>query len=159
MPRPPIADVIEVEQLLARYAVAMTQNDVETVVSEVFTPDVTYISFCTTYTLPDFPVLAAAFLKVPFPLWALVLDPVGDTGIGHPRLKGRSARVVVTMGMPALFYRWYYRGHSLKSLERNILRFCGIAPVRHTLIGLVEGSDARRRRWLARIQHLGERGR
>jgi putative NADPH-quinone reductase len=32
-------------------------------------------------------------------------------------LAGRSARIVVTMGMPALFYR----AHSVKSLKRNIL--------------------------------------
>jgi putative NADPH-quinone reductase len=41
-------------------------------------------------------------------------------------LKGRSARIVVTMGMPAFFYRIFYRAHSLKSLKRNILEFCGI---------------------------------
>jgi hypothetical protein len=27
------------------------------------------------------------------------------------------------MGMPAAVYRWFYRAHSLKSLERNILGF------------------------------------
>ena len=30
-------------------------------------------------------------------------------------LSGRSARVVVTMGMPAIIYRWYFRAHSVKS--------------------------------------------
>ena len=39
------------------------------------------------------------------------------------------------MGMPALVYRWYFRAHSVKSLERNILGFVGIAPVHETLIG------------------------
>lgn len=70
-------------------------------------------------------------------------------------LKGRSARVVVTMGMPGLFYRWFYRAHSLKALERNILAFCGIAPVRDSVIGLVEGSAKRRDKWLATMQKLG----
>ena len=50
-------------------------------------------------------------------------------------LSGRSARVVVTMGMPALIYRWYFRAHSVKALERNILGFAGIAPIHETLIG------------------------
>ncbi len=40
------------------------------------------------------------------------------------------------MGMPALVYRWYFRAHSVRSLERNILGFVGIAPVNETLIGL-----------------------
>jgi putative NADPH-quinone reductase len=74
-------------------------------------------------------------------------------------LAGRTARIVVTMGMPSLFYRWYYRAHSLKSLERNILAFCGVRPVRAEVVGMVEGiSDARRRRWLKRLNLLGRSG-
>ncbi|MBC7454282.1 MAG: NAD(P)H-dependent oxidoreductase [Massilia sp.] len=56
-------------------------------------------------------------------------------------LAGRSARVVVTMGMPALLYRWYFGAHSVKSLERNILRFVGLKPVSDTLIGRVGRTD------------------
>jgi putative NADPH-quinone reductase len=88
---------------------------------------------------------------------------IGDTRDAHglPRklLTGRSARLVVTMGMPALVYRWYFRAHSLKALERNILGFVGIAPVRETLIGMVEGlSDEQRARWLERLTALGAEG-
>ncbi len=75
------------------------------------------------------------------------------------RLAGRSCRVVVTMGMPALVYRWFFGAHSLKSLERNILRFVGIGPVRESLFGMVEqASPARRAGWLARMRRFGERG-
>ena len=83
-------------------------------------------------------------------------------GKGLPKklLKGKSARIVVTMGMPALFYRFVYRAHSLKSLEHNILAFCGIAPVRATLVGMVEGmSPARRNAWLVKMQRLGRSAR
>jgi putative NADPH-quinone reductase len=73
-------------------------------------------------------------------------------------LKGRSARIVVTMGMPAFFYRIYYRAHSLKSLKRNILEFCGISPVRTTVIGMVEGRKDAREAWLARLAVLGVQG-
>ncbi|MES1264840.1 MAG: NAD(P)H-dependent oxidoreductase, partial [Variovorax sp.] len=58
-------------------------------------------------------------------------------------LTGRSARIVVTMGMPALIYRWFFRAHSLESLERNILKFCGIGPIREMLIGNVEDAAER----------------
>jgi putative NADPH-quinone reductase len=71
-------------------------------------------------------------------------------------LLGRSARVVVTMGMPALVYRWYFRAHSVKSLERNILGFAGIAPVNETLVGSVgnlKPQDAQN--WLAKMRRLG----
>lgn len=71
-------------------------------------------------------------------------------------LAGRSARIVVTMGMPAFWYRWYFGVHGLKSLERNILGFCGIRPIRATLIGTVESlSDAGHADWLARLRALG----
>ena len=63
---------------------------------------------------------------------------------------------MVTMGMPALVYRWYFRAHSVKSLERNILGFVGIAPVHETLIGLtgdMKAADAAK--WLAKLKQLG----
>jgi putative NADPH-quinone reductase len=69
-------------------------------------------------------------------------------------LRGRSARIMVTMGMPAFFYRIFYRAHSVKSLKRNILEFCGVSPVRTTLIGMVEGRPAARVAWLARVAKL-----
>ncbi len=74
-------------------------------------------------------------------------------------LKGRSARIVVTMGMPAFFYKWFFRAHSLKSLERNILGFSGIGPIKASLIGMVDGmSDKQRAGWLDTMRALGEQG-
>jgi putative NADPH-quinone reductase len=73
-------------------------------------------------------------------------------------LAGRSARIVVTMGMPALFYKLYYRAHSLKSLKRNMLEFCGLSPVRATVIGMVEGRKDAREGWLTRLAVLGNEG-
>jgi putative NADPH-quinone reductase len=79
---------------------------------------------------------------------------------GKKELGGKSAHVIVTMGMPAPVYRWYFRAHSLKSLERNVLKFCGIAPVRATIIGMVEaGGPERHRRWLEKVRALGRRAR
>ena len=73
-------------------------------------------------------------------------------------LKGKSARVVITMGMPAFIYRWVFHAHSLKSLQRNILQFCGIHPVKTSLIGLVEDKNpGRRKDWLGKMRKLGVR--
>ena len=47
----------------------------------------------------------------------------------------KSARIVMTMGMPVSIYRFWYGPHALKLLKRNILNFIGIKPVRETLIG------------------------
>jgi putative NADPH-quinone reductase len=117
----------------------------------------------------------AGHLVLFFPLWlgdmpALLkgfLEQVARPGFAFERegssaaftrkgLSGRSARVVVTMGMPALVYRWYFRAHSVKSLERNILGFVGIKPVHETLIGGVGNlNEESARAWLAKLRRLG----
>src|ERR1700757_756367 len=75
-------------------------------------------------------------------------------------LAGKSARIIVTMGMPAWFYRWYFRAHSLKSLKRNILRSCGLNPVRSCVVGTVETmSQAAGGNWLLKAQGRGIRAR
>jgi len=63
------------------------------------------------------------------------------------------------MGMPALAYRWYFRAHSLKSLERNILGFVGFGPINETLIGMVDKlGEAGVAKWQARMRKLGRDG-
>ena len=81
------ADVIELQQVLARYAVGMTQDDLEAVM-EVFTPDGTYSAFGDTYTLEDFPTLVAAAPKGLFLTGTpeLHLDHEAGTGTGSQTL-------------------------------------------------------------------------
>jgi hypothetical protein len=83
----PAAEIIELEQVLARYAVGMTRDDVEAVM-EVFTPDGTYSAFGETYALADFPTLVAAAPKGLFLTGtpAVDLDPEQGTGTGHQTL-------------------------------------------------------------------------
>ena len=120
-------------------------------------------------------IVSAQHLVIVFPLWhgtmpALLkafLDQVMRPGValeyrkhGFPRglLAGRSARLVVTMGMPALIYRWYFRAHGVRGLERSVLRFAGMAPVRETLLGMVEAANAAKRQgWLDRMRDYGRR--
>ena len=101
-------------------------------------------------------ILWAQHLVVVFPLWlgdmpALLkafLEQALRPGFafshrahGFPEmhLKGRSARLIVTMGMPALVYRWFYFAHGVKNLKRNILSFVGFRPVRDTIVGGLGG--------------------
>lgn len=104
------------------------------------------------------PALLKGFLeKVARPGFAVPKADAGHKGHKWKRLlAGRSARIVVTMGMPVLLYRWYFGAHILNSLERNILGFCGIGPIRESLIGLVEAAnDTRRKKWLEKMRSLG----
>lgn len=105
--------------------------------------------------LGGMPALLKGFLEqVARPGFAFGADEA--PGKARRLLGGRSARVVVTMGMPALIYRWYFRAHSLKALERNILGFVGIAPIHETLVGMVESiDDAERQKWIAKLRALG----
>jgi len=80
-----IADLTEIQQVLARYAVGMTKDDIESVMA-VFTPDGSYSAFGDTYSLADFPRLVEAAPKGLFMVGppAIVLD--GDTGTGEQPL-------------------------------------------------------------------------
>ena len=80
----------------------------------------------------------------------------GGIPFANKALTGRSARVVVTMGMPAMMCRWYFRAHSVKSLEPDILGFTGISPMHETLIGRVgQLTDAAAKKWLVKPQQMG----
>lgn len=105
------------------------------------------------------PALLKGFLEqVLRPGFAYALG--ARAGLPRKLLKGRSARIVVTMGMPALFYRLFYRAHSVRSLERNILAFCGIGPIRTSLVGTVDGMSPKDRAvWLGKLKTLGRRAR
>lgn len=107
--------------------------------------------------LGDMPAVLKAFLEqVARPGFAFHKE--AENPFAAKALTGRSARVVVTMGMPALIYRWYFRAHSVKALERNILGFIGIAPVHETLIGMVAGLKPEAvAKWEERMRKLGSK--
>jgi len=105
--------------------------------------------------LGTMPALFKAFLE------QVLRAKLNSDGEGNPvawrkLMQGTSARIIITMGMPALFYRVFYRSHGLKVLSRNILSTIGVGPVRSTLFGLIENvSQAKRMKWLDKVQKLG----
>lgn len=74
-------DLVEIQQLLARYAVTITQGDIEGLTA-VFTPDGTYSAFGETYSLERFPVLVEAAPKGLFLTGTPVIELTGDTASG-----------------------------------------------------------------------------
>jgi putative NADPH-quinone reductase len=94
--------------------------------------------------LGSMPALLKAYLEqVMRPGFAFAYGK--KNGLPRKLMTGKTARIVVTMGMPSLFYRLYYRSHSVRSLARNILGFVGFKPVRVSLIGNVESTKTRAR--------------
>ncbi|RFB76456.1 NAD(P)H-dependent oxidoreductase [Methylovirgula sp. 4M-Z18] len=105
--------------------------------------------------LGDVPAYLKAFLEqVARPDFAFA--PGSSYPTAGP-LKGKSARLIVTMGMPAFVYRWFFFKHSVTSLKRNVLELVGIRPVRETIIGMVETTD--HEKWLKSIKSLGQAAR
>ncbi|HXP92360.1 MAG TPA: NAD(P)H-dependent oxidoreductase [Candidatus Binatia bacterium] len=106
--------------------------------------------------LGDVPALLKGFLEQTFrPGFAFTYGgPFGAKKL----LKGKTCRLILTMGMPAFVYRWIFRSHSVKSMQRNMLAFCGIKPVGATIFGGVERAKERRRdKWLAHVRELGRK--
>jgi putative NADPH-quinone reductase len=119
---------------------------------------------------------AADHLAIFYPLWlgampALLkawLEQVMRPDVAMPHdhaapgkglLKGKSARIVVTMGMPGFIYRWWFGALTLKSLEQNILAFVGIGPVKDTVIGSIAArSEADRKALIGKLRGLGRDG-
>lgn len=80
-----------------------------------------------------------------------------DSGTaGNPKraLSGKSARLIVTMGMPAIAFRVIFGGYGEKAFERGILRLSGVWPVRKTYFGAVELSERHRDNCLATVRRL-----
>ncbi|MBY0085576.1 NAD(P)H-dependent oxidoreductase [Brevibacillus sp. M2.1A] len=73
-------------------------------------------------------------------------------------LTGKTAHLIVTMDTPSWYNRLIYwqAGHLV--MKRNILKFCGIKPVKVTEISGVNASaEEKRKKWLEKVKQLGER--
>jgi len=80
----------------------------------------------------------------------------GESKWPKKMMKGKSVRIIVTMGMPSFAYRTLMGAASLKALERGILGIAGFSPVRHTILGGVESvTPATREKWLDEVHALG----
>ncbi|MER5183365.1 nuclear transport factor 2 family protein [Streptomyces sp. NPDC002896] len=74
-------DLMEIHQLLARYAVTITKGDIDGLL-KVFTSDGTYSAFGDTYPLDEFPALVAAAPKGLFLTGTAAIELDGDTATG-----------------------------------------------------------------------------
>ncbi len=103
------------------------------------------------------PALLKGFIERVFQPGFAITGSIRD-GTYRAMLSKKSARVIMTMGMPGLVYRWYYGAHCAKMLRRNILEFVGFKPVRTTIHGMIEAvSNEKRATWLLEAEELGKR--
>ena len=119
------ADIIEIGQLLARYAVGMTKDDIDTVMG-VFSSDGTYSAFGETYTLDDFPELVAAAPKGLFLTGMPSLLLEGDSGTGEqPLCFVDQATHEMRIGYYTDTYRRTENGWRLQTRSMTFLRRSG----------------------------------
>lgn len=109
--------------------------------------------------LGTMPALLKAFLEqIMRPSIAFEYGKPGS--MATPLLKGRSARIIVTMGMPPIVYRLWFLNHGIAALRRGILNFVGIRPVRETYYGMLDrASDATRAAWIEEVRAFGRKAR
>jgi len=71
-------------------------------------------------------------------------------------LKGRSARIITTMDQPGWWYLLVNRRPSHWAMKKLTLNFCGISPVKTTIVGNVNRTTEKERlRSLEKIRQLG----
>ena len=105
------------------------------------------------------PAMLKAFLEQVMRPGTAFAYPAEGEGFAKSLLRGRSARLVVTMGMPATIYRLWFLSHGVAGMRRGILNFVGVRPVRESLFGMVaNASNAKRAKWIGQMRVLGQRG-
>ncbi len=73
-------------------------------------------------------------------------------------LTGRSARQIVTLGMPNWYYWLFYGAPSHRAMKQVTLNFSGIKPVKTTVFSPVRQSNEKQREnWLQKSYSLGKR--
>jgi putative NADPH-quinone reductase len=104
------------------------------------------------------PALLKGLLEQVFRYGFALAKPGTAKGIGG-LLGGRSARMIVTMGMPSPVYRLVFGAFGVRAVERGILAISGIRPIRRTLVGGVEGlSVHERNELLEKLSNFGRAG-
>ncbi len=72
------------------------------------------------------------------------------------KLRGRSARLIVTMGMPSSIYQLIFHEHGVRNIIQGVLGLGGIGPIKRTLFGAIEVvTDAERQRRIALVKAMG----
>jgi NAD(P)H dehydrogenase (quinone) len=78
-------------------------------------------------------------------------DPLWDK-----LLKGKTARLIVTMDSPKWYYWLINRNAGHNAMKIGVLEFCGIKPVKISAFAPVKSADElKRKKWLDEVETLG----
>lgn len=73
-------------------------------------------------------------------------------------LTGKSARMIVTMDTPGWYYSLFYKNAGHHAVKFGVLEFSGYKPVKISSFSPIKSStEAKRKKWLAEVEKLGEK--
>ena len=74
-------------------------------------------------------------------------------------MKGKTGRIIITMDAPGWYYKWFNRAPGLNIVKKGTLEFCGVKPVKYTLMGMVRNAKSERiAGFFATARKIGARG-
>lgn len=74
-------------------------------------------------------------------------------------LKGKTARIIITMDAPTWYYKWFNRSPGVQLLKHGTLEFCGIKPVKVTYFDKIKFRDSETlNQWIKKTERLGSKG-
>lgn len=102
-----------------------------------------------------FPALLKGFIdRVFLPNFAFKYHEKGP--FWDKLLKGKTARLIVTMDTPKWYYWLINRNAGHNAMKIGVLEFCGIKPVKISVFAPVKSSDElKREKWLTEVETLG----
>ena len=103
-----------------------------------------------------YPALLKGFIdRVFLPNFAFKYS--ADSPLPAKLLKGKTARLIVTMDTPKWYYCLIYKSPGHNSMKKGILEFCGVSPVKISAFATIISSDDKKRtKWLDEVKELGK---
>lgn len=103
-----------------------------------------------------FPALLKGFIdRVFLPNFAFKYHEKGP--FWDKLLKGKTARLIVTMDTPKWYYWLMNRNAGHNAMKIGVLEFCGINQVKISAFAPVKSSDdLKRKKWIAEVEILGK---
>lgn len=81
-------------------------------------------------------IMKGFFDRVLLPGFAFISKP--NSLLTKPLLKGKTARLIVTMDTPLWYYNLFLKRANISIMKSNILHYIGIKPVKTTVIPMVK---------------------
>lgn len=104
------------------------------------------------------PALLKAFLDFLFTDGWAFLNLPSKRNKHLPLLKGKTGRVITTMDTPAWYYRLIYFSPGTNLIKKTLLEYCGIKPVKITILGSIDKVEPRtRQKWISTLKKMGKK--